>query len=80
MLPGIAPTGRSVEIPLVAIVHSATTSSYNEHIYWDQASVLVQIGELDPTGPARCGRRDRAQGAGSDAAGGHAGRPVRPQS
>ncbi|MEX2482864.1 MAG: dienelactone hydrolase family protein [Gammaproteobacteria bacterium] len=50
MLPGIAPTGRYVEIPLVAIVNFRGAKLYHEHIYWDQASVLVQIGRLDPTG------------------------------
>ena len=48
MLPGVAPTGKYVEIPLVAIVHFRGAKLYNEHIYWDQASVLVQIGLLDP--------------------------------
>ena len=50
MLPGIAPTGRYVEIPLVAIVNFRGDKLYHEHIYWDQASVLVQIGLLDPDG------------------------------
>jgi carboxymethylenebutenolidase len=50
MLPGIAPTGKRVEIPLVAIVKFRGDKLYNEHIYWDQASVLVQIGVLDPKG------------------------------
>ncbi len=49
MLPGIAPTGRKVEIALVAIVNFRGGKLYNEHIYWDQASVLVQIGKLDAT-------------------------------
>jgi len=47
MLPGIAPTGKSVKIPLVAIVTFQDGKLCNEHIYWDQASVLVQIGLLD---------------------------------
>jgi carboxymethylenebutenolidase len=47
MLPGVPPSGRYVEIPLVAIVHFRGDKLYNEHIYWDQASVLVQIGLLD---------------------------------
>lgn len=46
MLPGIAPTGKSVKIPLVAIVTFKDDKLCNEHIYWDQASVLVQIGLL----------------------------------
>ena len=50
MLPGIAPTGRPVEIPLVAIVKFENGKVAHEHIYWDQASVLVQIGLLDPKG------------------------------
>ena len=50
MLPGVAPTGKRVEIPLVAIVKFRGDKLYHEHIYWDQASVLVQIGQLDPTG------------------------------
>ena len=48
MLPGVPPTGKYVEIPLVAIVRFRGDRLYNEHIYWDQASVLVQIGLLDP--------------------------------
>jgi carboxymethylenebutenolidase len=48
MLPGVPPTGKYVEIPLVAIVRFRGDKLYNEHIYWDQASVLVQIGLLDP--------------------------------
>ena len=50
MLPGIPPTGKYVEIPLVAIVRFRGDKLCNEHIYWDQASVLVQIGLLDPAG------------------------------
>jgi len=46
MLPGIPPTGRRVEIPLVAIVRFRDGKLAHEHIYWDQASVLKQIGLL----------------------------------
>ena len=46
MLPGIAPTGREVNVPTVAIVQFAGDKLVHEHIYWDQASVLVQIGML----------------------------------
>ncbi len=49
MLPGIAPTGKRVEVPLVAIVRFKDGKLAHEHIYWDQASVLVQIGLLDPS-------------------------------
>lgn len=48
MLPGIAPTGRRVEVALVAIIHFQEGKVAHEHIYWDQASVLVQLGLLDP--------------------------------
>jgi carboxymethylenebutenolidase len=48
MLPGIPPTGKRVEVPLVAIVRFKDGKLAHEHIYWDQASVLVQIGLLDP--------------------------------
>ncbi len=47
MLPGVAPTGKRVQIPLVAIVEFRDRKLAHEHIYWDQASVLVQIGLLD---------------------------------
>ena len=47
MLPGVAPTGKRVEVPLVAIVNFRGSKLYHEHIYWDQASVLVQVGLLD---------------------------------
>src|SRR6187397_3620572 len=47
MLPGISPTGKRVEVPLVAIVRFRGNKLAHEHIYWDQASVLVQLGLLD---------------------------------
>jgi carboxymethylenebutenolidase len=50
MLPGVKPTGKRVEIPLVAIVQFKDDKVAHEHIYWDQASVLVQVGLLDPAG------------------------------
>jgi carboxymethylenebutenolidase len=46
MLPGLEPTGKTVEIPLVAIVRFRNGKLAHEHIYWDQASVLVQLGLL----------------------------------
>jgi carboxymethylenebutenolidase len=47
ILPGVAPTGKHVEVPLVAIVRFRNGKLAHEHIYWDQASVLVQIGMID---------------------------------
>ncbi len=55
ILPGIAPTHKRVEIPLVAIVRFRNGKLAHEHIYWDQASVLKQIGLInDPALPV-CG-------------------------
>jgi carboxymethylenebutenolidase len=48
ILPGVAPTGKRVEVPVVAIVQFRDGKVAHEHIYWDQASVLVQVGLLDP--------------------------------
>ncbi|KAI1383757.1 NTF2-like protein [Hypoxylon trugodes] len=48
ILPGIPPTNKKVEILVVSIVALRGGRLYHEHIYWDQASVLVQIGLLDP--------------------------------
>lgn len=56
MLPGIAPTGHYVEIALVGIITFRGDKLFHEHIYWDQASVLVQIGLLDPSGLPVVGR------------------------
>jgi SnoaL-like polyketide cyclase len=47
ILPGIIPTGKYVEVPLVAIVKFDGGKITHEHIYWDQASVLAQIGLID---------------------------------
>ena len=47
LLPGVAPTGKRVEVPLVAIVRFREGKLAHEHIYWDQASVLVQLGLID---------------------------------
>jgi carboxymethylenebutenolidase len=47
MLPGIRPTGRHVRVPLVVIVHFRDGRLAHEHIYWDQASVLSQLGLID---------------------------------
>lgn len=50
MLPGVRPTGKPVEAAFVVVVGIKDGKVSHEHIYWDQASVLVQIGLLDPTG------------------------------
>jgi carboxymethylenebutenolidase len=50
MLPGIAPTGRPVEVATVVIVRFRGGKLAHEHIYWDQASVLAQLGLINPNG------------------------------
>lgn len=50
MLAGIAPTGKRVEVALVAIVGFFNGKISHEHIYWDQASVLAQLELIDPHG------------------------------
>ncbi len=47
-LPGITPTGRAVSLPHVVIMGFEGDRVAYEHVYWDQASLLVQLGLLDP--------------------------------
>ena len=47
MLPGVPPTGKKVEVVLVGVICIRGGKLYHEHLHWDQASVLVQIGLLD---------------------------------
>ena len=48
LLPGVEPTGKAVEMAVVVIVGFQVGKISHEHIYWDQAGVLLQIGLLDP--------------------------------
>lgn len=48
LLPGVKPTGKKVELPHVVVVGFRGGKVAFERIYWDQASLLVQIGLLDP--------------------------------
>jgi carboxymethylenebutenolidase len=50
MLPGVAPTGKPVEIAVAVVAGLKDGKISHEHIFWDQASVLVQIGLIDPKG------------------------------
>jgi carboxymethylenebutenolidase len=47
MLPGVPPTGKRVEVALVVVVQFDGNKMVHEHLYWDQASVLVQVGLLE---------------------------------
>ena len=49
LLPGILPTGKRVELPHVAVMGFENEKVARERLYWDQASLLVQVGLLDPT-------------------------------
>ena len=49
-LPGVAPTGRFVRLPLCVVAGFRDGKLTHEHIYWDQASLLVQVGMLDAAG------------------------------
>ena len=55
LLPGIPPTDKPVEVPMVAIVQFEADKVAHEHIYWDQASLLVQVGLVDRALPVRGG-------------------------
>ena len=60
LLPGVAPTGRHVQLAFCVVVGFAEGKVAHEHIYWDQASLLAQVGLLDPselpiTGPEQAG-------------------------
>jgi len=61
MLPGLQPTGKRVEVAFAVVVKVEGGKIAHEHIYWDQASVLVQLGLLNPKGlpvsGAECARR-----------------------
>ncbi|MBI2825068.1 MAG: ester cyclase [Planctomycetia bacterium] len=48
LLPGVKPTGRRLRLAMVVIVHFQSGKIHHEHIHWDQASALVQLGLLDP--------------------------------
>jgi carboxymethylenebutenolidase len=47
VLPGVAPTGKRVSLPTVVVVKCVDGKVAHEHIYWDQASALVQAGLLE---------------------------------
>ena len=45
-VPGIPPTGKQVRVPFTSVVNIRGDRLYHEHIAWDQASILVQLGLL----------------------------------
>lgn len=48
LLPGVAPTGKHVRLAFCVVVGFEDGKVSHEHIYWDQASLLAQVGLLDP--------------------------------
>ena len=50
LLPGVPPTGKRAELAMVVIVQFEGTQVVGENLYWDHASLLVQLGLLDPKG------------------------------
>jgi carboxymethylenebutenolidase len=50
ILDGIAPTGKELRVAQMAVVGFAGGKIAYEHIWWDQATVLVQLGRLEPAG------------------------------
>ena len=52
MLPGVPPTGRRIAVAVVVVVGFENGMVSHEHIYWDQATVLVQAGPARP--PVAC--------------------------
>jgi carboxymethylenebutenolidase len=50
LLPGVPPTGKWVVLAMCVVAGFQDGKLAHEHIYWDQASLLVQVGLLDPAG------------------------------
>jgi carboxymethylenebutenolidase len=50
LLPGVKPTGRRLQLVTVVVVYFQAGKIHHEHIHWDQATALVQLGLLDPEG------------------------------
>jgi predicted ester cyclase len=48
LLPGIAPTGRDIQVVIIVVASFCAGQITRQSLYWDQASVLVQSGMLDP--------------------------------
>ncbi len=52
LLPGIAPTGRPIEFAMIAVISFEDGKIASERLYWDQATMLVQLGVIDPATPS----------------------------
>lgn len=47
LLPGVLPTHKRIEVVLCTVATFRGDQIASQHVYWDQASVLVQLGLLD---------------------------------
>jgi carboxymethylenebutenolidase len=61
LLPGVPPTGKQVQLAVCVVAGFRDGKLSHEHIYWDQASVLVQVGLLDPAGLPVAGAEQAAK-------------------
>jgi len=61
MLPGVPPTGRPVRLAVCVVAGFRDGKLTHEHIYWDQAGLLVQVGLLDPAGLPVAGAGEQAE-------------------
>src|SRR5262249_11058136 len=48
LLPGVPPTNKQAEVATITVIQFQDGKMASERIYWDQASLLVQLGLLDP--------------------------------
>jgi len=55
MLPGVPPTGKRVEVAVVGVIAFRDGKMASEHLYWDHASVLAQVGVLAADTPGVAG-------------------------
>jgi carboxymethylenebutenolidase len=53
ILPGVPPTNRRIEVPMVVIVQFDKHKIAHEHLYWDMGSILLQAGLIDASLPVR---------------------------
>jgi carboxymethylenebutenolidase len=48
MIPGVRRTGKRVEVAVVGVIKFVNDRIASEHLYWDHATVLAQLGIIDP--------------------------------
>ena len=53
ILPGVPPTNRRIEVPMVVIVQFDKGKIAHEHLYWDMGSIMLQAGLIEASLPVR---------------------------